>query len=223
MVTDTKTYRIYLVTNTYNNKKYVGQTYQTLDDRWYDHVMNAKCGSDLYFHRAILKHGVEAFKIEPLVDDISESDIDAIEMKFIAEHRSSDPRYGYNGTSGGQGCRATRATLQLMSAGAHHVTIELAQQIHELIITMYNGYSSHKEIDAHVKSLYPTSSIRASYVILTHTGLKCVLCFDEDAVPLNDRLLVTRAPSSKPTSFRAQVSGWRGGTHWCAERGRYER
>ena len=46
---------IYLVSNNINNKKYIGQTKRTVEERWSDHL--SKLQSDVnYFHNAILKH-----------------------------------------------------------------------------------------------------------------------------------------------------------------------
>lgn len=55
---------IYLITNLTNNKKYVGQTSETLSRRWTKHQYNARIGSQQAICRAIRKYGIEAFKIE---------------------------------------------------------------------------------------------------------------------------------------------------------------
>ena len=49
---------IYLVSNNINNKKYIGQTKRTVEERWSDHL--SKLQSDVnYFHNAILKQGMQ--------------------------------------------------------------------------------------------------------------------------------------------------------------------
>lgn len=55
---------VYLVTNIENGKRYVGKTKGSLAERWYNHVKDARAGSPYAIHRAIRKHGKQAFTRE---------------------------------------------------------------------------------------------------------------------------------------------------------------
>ena len=59
---------IYKITNLINGKIYIGQTIQSIKDRWYRHVGNSKWLSqhevNMAIKRAIRKYGKENFKLE---------------------------------------------------------------------------------------------------------------------------------------------------------------
>ena len=60
---------IYRITNTKNEKAYIGQTVTTVEDRWYKHQresIGAKARLDTKFARALRKYGVDNFKVETL-------------------------------------------------------------------------------------------------------------------------------------------------------------
>ena len=56
-----KTYKIYKITNTINDKIYVGQTIRRLSKRFYEH-----CRADSLIGRAIKKYGIDNFTIEEI-------------------------------------------------------------------------------------------------------------------------------------------------------------
>lgn len=95
---------IYCVTNTINGKVYIGKTEKSAEDRWKKHVASAfNDHSQFYVHKAIRKYGVEAFRIEILANAASLEELDQLEIRFIAERHSNDPKFGYNMTTGGEG------------------------------------------------------------------------------------------------------------------------
>ena len=57
---------IYVATNIVNNKRYVGKTTYSLELRMYQHINDTNKGSQLDFHKAIRKYGVDAFIWEEL-------------------------------------------------------------------------------------------------------------------------------------------------------------
>lgn len=107
---------IYLITNLLNEKKYVGQTIQKPENRFYYHKWNANNYSDYYIHRAIRKYRIENFSFE-VIDDLSVSsdELNEAEIEWIASYNTFFGD-GYNMTSGGeQGKIVSEETRKKMS------------------------------------------------------------------------------------------------------------
>lgn len=93
---------IYKVTNKLNGKIYIGQTIQSIKDRWYRHC--GKSGiSDaemkMHIKRAILKYGKENFNIE-ILEECEQDKLNEREKYYISYFDSY--KNGYNSTEGGQ-------------------------------------------------------------------------------------------------------------------------
>ena len=92
------TYAIYIITNTVDAKQYVGIT-NDIERRWRRH---RGANEDQFLHRAIRKHGLDAFVFTHFADAFSADAAKAIERLLIAEHNTLAP-HGYNLTIGGDG------------------------------------------------------------------------------------------------------------------------
>lgn len=94
-------FKIYIVTNKVNNKKYIGLTKRSIKYRWCQHVSSAiQRNSKFHFHCAIRKYGVSNFHIELLHDKIlSESEVLKLEAEYVTLYDSY--HNGYNSTPGG--------------------------------------------------------------------------------------------------------------------------
>lgn len=95
---------IYKITNLINEKVYIGQTVQSLKDRWYQHVGNSIWSSQyekrMAIKQAIRKYGKENFRIE-LLEDCDRNLLNDREKYWINYYDSYNS--GYNSTKGGQG------------------------------------------------------------------------------------------------------------------------
>lgn len=101
-----KKWIIYCITNTENNKKYVGQTTKTLQERWKGHIAESNNksvqGYVTVFKRAIRKYGIDKFKLEILEENIETAeDANEKEIMYIREHKTHVNYGGYNMTVGG--------------------------------------------------------------------------------------------------------------------------
>ena len=94
--------RIYLATNTKNDKQYVGMTAGDPQRRFRGHCRSAAGGSKLPFHLAIAKYGESAFTLEVLHNATSRAELQALERQEIAARGTIAPG-GYNLTPGGDG------------------------------------------------------------------------------------------------------------------------
>lgn len=93
---------IYKVTNKVNSKVYIGQTIQTVQERWYRHCGKSGLSDsemNTHFKRAILKYGKESFSIE-ILEEVDSSKLDEREKYYINLYDSYNN--GYNSTLGGQ-------------------------------------------------------------------------------------------------------------------------
>ncbi len=107
---------IYLITNTVNDKVYVGQTISPLRVRWVNHKSFAK--KDYYnspskLARSMRKHGVEKFSIKSIATAVDKVTLDWLEQHYIDLFDSI--ANGYNLRNGGANGPASESTKQLMS------------------------------------------------------------------------------------------------------------
>lgn len=94
-------YTIYIIKNIINSKWYVGQTKKRLSYRWNEHTSLARKGGGGLLHRAMRKHGVECFWIEPILTYATGEEADAAETELISVLSTDNPRHGYNLSPGG--------------------------------------------------------------------------------------------------------------------------
>lgn len=115
---------IYRISNSVNNKIYIGQS-KHHKQRWTEHKYSANTGSKMEIHRAMIRYGIDKFTFEPLLTVLNECDLDWAEKELIKQW---DCCYldgwekGYNGTRGGDGISSEqRSAIQksLVEKGNH--------------------------------------------------------------------------------------------------------
>lgn len=92
---------IYKIKNIVNNKVYIGQTTHKLKHRWNQHIYVSK-KLNHYFAKAIKKYGSNNFTISELERCNSIDELNNKEQIWIAIYNSSNAKFGYNGTLGGE-------------------------------------------------------------------------------------------------------------------------
>ena len=90
-------YYVYLHTNKVNGKVYIGITSTDPKKRW----ANGRGYSNQYFSRAIRKYGWDGFEHEVLYEGLSETQAKIMEISLIHFYKSTDNKYGYNVSEGG--------------------------------------------------------------------------------------------------------------------------
>jgi group I intron endonuclease len=114
---------IYKITNTINNKCYVGQTLNDVKERWRQH--KKKSTNCRYLKHAFIKYGFDKFKFE-LICICFDEDLDKYEIEYIKKFKCLVPD-GYNLKSGG--------------LGDGRLSKESKEQISKTLKNMYlNGY-----------------------------------------------------------------------------------
>lgn len=94
---DSRNFCVYRITAP-NGKVYIGITGQNPLRRW-----NSGRGykNQPHMHSAIQKYGWDNFTHEVLYSGITKEEAEELEIRLIAEHRSTDPEFGYNHATGG--------------------------------------------------------------------------------------------------------------------------
>lgn len=100
---------IYLITNTVNDMKYVGQTRRDADKRFKEHCAIAEnTNRNLHLYNAMRKYGIDKFTFEILESGIDECNLDDREKYYIDKYDTFNN--GYNYTEGGGGMRGYHHT-----------------------------------------------------------------------------------------------------------------
>ena len=87
-------------------KVYIGMTGQRPEARWGRDGRGYK--SSKHFFSAILKHGWENFTHEIVEYGLTKAEAEALEIRLIAEHNSTNREFGYNSATGGGVNRGNR-------------------------------------------------------------------------------------------------------------------
>jgi AraC-like DNA-binding protein len=129
---------IYKITNTKNNKIYIGQTKQPLNRRFKDHIrhaFNSDRPNDLNckLYIAMREEGINHFIIEELetLTDTTLHAIDKKEIEWIARLDTTNPDKGYNVDNGGhvisEKCRKARID-QMIGAKLEGRALEIVRE-----------------------------------------------------------------------------------------------
>ena len=97
------TFVVYLIVNLVNKKKYVGVT-KHIKTRVHEHIRYSvnEYKVSMYLHKAIRKYGLQNFTIKILRECENYNTLNDLECEFIKKHKSNNPKFGYNLTSGGK-------------------------------------------------------------------------------------------------------------------------
>jgi group I intron endonuclease len=93
---------IYKITNLINNKIYIGQTY-SIRERWYRYRSSVKreVDSGMMIVRAMIKYGIENFKIEEIEKCKNRNESNIREKYYIELYDARNTNVGYNIALGG--------------------------------------------------------------------------------------------------------------------------
>lgn len=119
-------FEVYKHTNKISGKSYIGITCTGVRSRMYSHESAARLGSNLPFHRAIRRYGVDSFETMVLASCIGNEAACDVEKILIHEHGTFG-KGGYNATLGGEGTSGTKITKARRKA--------ISKQFKELVRT----------------------------------------------------------------------------------------
>ena len=96
-------YSVYVHT-TPNNKKYVGITSLPVHRRW---GKGDGYRFQTLFYRAIVKYGWDNIIHEVVAEGLTRDEAIALEVNLISHYNTTNPKFGYNQTAGGEGHSGT--------------------------------------------------------------------------------------------------------------------
>jgi group I intron endonuclease len=114
--------KIYKISNNFDEKLYIGQTWTTLEKRFKNHCKaDSKC---LKLRNSIQAHGKENFTIELLWEgECTQQELDDYEIELIDLFKTTSP-FGYNLKEGGSGGRHSEESKEKMSAASTNPSAE---------------------------------------------------------------------------------------------------
>jgi group I intron endonuclease len=97
------TWTIYCHIHIESGRRYIGQTKQSVRDRWSRHIRESRKNvRNTHFLNAIRKYGEKAFTCEILEENIQTLEAaNNFEKYYIAKYDSTNPESGFNTTKGG--------------------------------------------------------------------------------------------------------------------------
>lgn len=117
-------YTVYCHTNKLNGKRYFGITSKRPEVRWGN---GNNYRSSRHFNFAIEKYGWDGFTHEVIAEGLTKEEACQMEQDLIMEYKTTDDRYGYNLSTGGESGAAgvvvsaeTRAKRSAIFKGRRH-------------------------------------------------------------------------------------------------------
>ena len=106
---------IYMIQNLVNGKIYIGQSVD-IESRWGKHKseLRGNYHDNKHLQSAWNKYGESNFEFT-IMRECGESQLDTMEIDYIAKLNTYDRDFGYNKTYGGEGCRPTEETKKKRS------------------------------------------------------------------------------------------------------------
>lgn len=168
-------YKIYCHTNKINGKKYIGQTNQSLKDRWGE---NGKRYKGQVFYLAIKKYGWDNFEHELLFDNLSQEEANQKEIELIKLYNTTDKNYGYNITEGGHSNTLTEAqkekrrqlNYQMWEDGTFKAIINTPVYCVELNKDFESALDAERKTGIDNSTIQKTCKKQRSYAGLSPTG-----------------------------------------------------
>lgn len=140
---------LYLVTNSISQKAYIGITRGSAEARWAQHNRLARRGGPWPLHRAIRRHGLDAFSLRVLAVGADWNYLCQLEREAIRTFETFGA-HGYNATHGGDGMAGfqhsaeTKARMSAVRRGREgHIPGEATRQKLSLIRTGRKQSAEH--------------------------------------------------------------------------------
>ena len=151
---------IYKITNTVNNKVYIGQTVQTNPKmRWYAHLADARRGKKSYLYDSIRKYGQESFVWEIIDNAESTDELNVKEEYWLNFYRGQGVVVYNNREAGGNKTHSPESIERMKAAQKlRHATTPVGGWKRKDGGPM-NGKKQPLKVCSKCKSLVPANSL----------------------------------------------------------------
>ncbi len=136
---------VYKITNTVNQKIYIGQTCKSLEERWKSHLDSVKSNLSTHLYNAMRKYRVENFQITPIAEAYDQETLDLLEDFFIQHYDSI--KSGYNMMGGGR----NNLMDYEKSKNAHDEKMRTAEVRNKISRTLHQYYTNNHDSDVEVE------------------------------------------------------------------------
>ena len=176
---------IYVRKNKINGKQYVGQTKRSVEDRYAEHIQEAlNTNKNLHLYNSIRKYGIENFQFEVL-EECLKSELNNKEKYYISLFNSTDPKKGYNLTTGGQ--------------DSHQINSKISEKdLFEIIDLLKNSLLSEEEIG---------KKFNVSQKTISAINLGQMKVLENETYPIRDSLFLAKNKLSKNISYFCSKCG----------------
>lgn len=130
---------IYKITNTINNKVYIGQTID-IDCRWKRHknLLNNNKHINTHLQNSWNKYGEDNFKFEVIKECENNNELNKFERYYIEKYKSNNQKYGYNLTNGGEGYALNESVKNKISKSKRGQSSNLSEkEVTEIKMLLY--------------------------------------------------------------------------------------
>ena len=138
--------KIYKITNSCNEKIYIGQTTRELKKRMYDHITKANAGIKRKFHLAIAELGKDNFKIEQIAIATNRETADKLETFFITSLDTIKSGYNTIDRASGSFNRGTANGMSGMKGKLSPIAREIISINYDDTIKEWESISSFCEV-----------------------------------------------------------------------------
>lgn len=145
---------IYKITNTINNKCYIGQSVD-VERRMNVHkinLLNNKHGNE-HMQNSFNKYGIDNFKFELLIE-CSREKLDELEIKYIKEYNSTNRDLGYNISSGG-------SNGNNFAGKSKEEMIEFSSKVSNSLINLYKNPNERLRVSMQTKAGMSNPDVKA--------------------------------------------------------------
>lgn len=167
--------KIYVITNTINNKRYVGKTVNSLQYRFNGHCRSR---SNMFIHNAITKYGRENFTIELLLNCL-DSDWQYWETYYINSLGTHYTMGGYNVSWGGDSNPMDDELSKCHHWDACHSQEFIQKQI-KASTGRYHTEKSKQKMSMVQKEIYFNNDALKNRIKMAQPTREVVYCLDDE-------------------------------------------